>query len=88
MNAPTLTAEQEAIWNATPQPRAPYAGEMTCWCRADGCVSSCGNFAAKTCRTCFRPTCELCLVPLDGRCIDCWVGNDWTHEPEYGGHDC
>lgn len=52
---------------------------------ADGCDAPCGCRADGPCRECLRPTCALCLIPLDGRCIDCWAGVDRTGEAGYGG---
>ena len=56
-----------------------------CLCRADGCDVPCGNHADVLCAECCRLTCVLCLIPDDGRCIDCFVAVDRTGEPGYGG---
>lgn len=81
----TLTDAQAAMLDATPQPPLASHVDDMCLCRADGCDAPCGNRAAEPCRTCLRPTCALCLIPLDGRCIDCWADVDRTGEPHYGG---
>lgn len=82
---PALTAEQERIWADTPEPGPPGPGDAVCWCYADGCETNCGNRATTTCRVCQRPICALCAVPLDGRCIDCQVGEN--REDCYGARD-
>lgn len=80
-----LTPAQAALLDATPQPPLASSVAEMCLCRADGCDAPCGCRADGPCRECLRPTCALCLIPLDGRCIDCWAGVDRTGEAGYGG---